>query len=243
MSEVEIRDFVEEFARVRLTHILRRLDELEAGQMDAEPLVSESSTDWTDPSLLAESGVDPSWIAALHDPGTVYLHIDTAVDGNWPLVARYVAFALLSGKQARVILPLLKGKRRPKKTSTGHPVTRELLAEEVQRLNRILRWAATSTVDWNLFRRYQSHVRIHGGSQNALAIVGATGAALAVTEALEEIAPGRIIDVLGARLPSETRTPVQIHAHALARTGIAEGPLRALLLDNGRAVVFAEVYP
>jgi hypothetical protein len=69
--------------------------------------------------------------------------------------------------------------------------------------------------------------------------VGAAGAALAVAEAIEEVGPGRVVDMVGERLPARVRTPAEIYSHSLARTGGVEGTLRALLLDNGRAVVFA----
>lgn len=237
MSYDEVQRFVGDLALVRLAFIVGRLDALQASGGVPRVLESEASVDWSDPFLLRESGVEPSWIAGLHDPGSIYLHIDTADGGDWSRVARYREAAFLSDKQERVLLPLLRLANRPRE-SRGRAVTREDIAQHVRRLNALLHWAAAASADWEAFRLYQAHVNIHGASQNVAASVGADGAALAIWDAIQELAPDKVAGTYGRQLPAAIRAPVAIARYRAERPRGEAAALRAILLDNGRAIVF-----
>lgn len=231
MSTEEIRLFVEDLALTRLTLIMRELHELSTTATARTELRSETGADWSDASLLSQSGVEADWTVGLADPGSVYLHCSTALRGDWSLVRRYCEAAFLTEKQERVLLPYLRLARRPR-------VADDLILAGVQQLNRILHRAVSYTVDWETFQLYRAHIRIHGASQNESANVGADGASLAIIDAIEEIAPGRVVDSHGARIPAGIRTPVEVARYRSERPRGSFASLRAILLDNGRAIAF-----
>jgi hypothetical protein len=212
------------------------LNSLEHDDSGDRPPSSEEGVDWTDQSRLRLSGVDPDWLAGLADPGEFYLHIDTVTHGDWRLVSRYLDLALLSPKQRDVLFPLLKRARPPsaeaRTAADGSP-----LAEECQRLNGLLQWARESGMTWRVFGRYQKHVNIHGASQNVAARIGEIGARIAIMEALTEAAPDTIADVYGDEIPGNVRHPIELYEY-LYGTGQKRDPVRALLLKDGRGVVF-----
>jgi hypothetical protein len=231
-DEEEVKAFVEDFVIVRLTHIVGRLLALEDANGPAPTPREGPQLDWHDPLLLAESGVDLGWIADMADPAEAYLHVEAAMHGDSELVSQYLDMAFLSTKQRPVLFPVLRQARRPANTP------RKALAEEAQRLNRILRWAAESGMTRGTFSRYREHVAIHGASQNVIARVGEIGARLAVRDAIEEIGADQIVDACGDPLPEDVRTPIEVYRHYYERSS-PERAVSALLLRNGRAVVFA----
>jgi hypothetical protein len=233
-SPDEVPRFIEDFARVRLKYISRQLAALDSTAGAGLSPAPETMRDWQAPDGLRESGVDPAWIAGTTDPGNLYLHARTAIDGDWFHVAHYLAMAFLSDKQARVLFPLLSRRRR-QRTIRGLAIPRAEFAAEVQRLNRLLHWAAAMGLEPKSFARYKAHLRIHGASQNLVARVGSAGAILAIVDAISELG-GEIASSCGPLIPATARTPVELADYLFEQRG--ELP-RAILLTNGRAVVFS----
>lgn len=225
-SDEETLAFVEAFAKVRLKGTISRL--LRA---DPRRLFHQSDDwlqpDWTDPRKLALSGIRPEAVAKHPDPESLYLHIDTAMAAGHPTLRVYLGMTGLSDKQCRVMFPILYRARTP---ADGNE-----LATEVQRLNGWLDWVRAEGVDPSIFPVYQRYIGIHGASLNSGGQVGAAGAAIAFHDALEDIGPGRIVDRVGGFVPAPVRTPLEVY------DWLADGgrPPKALLLDNGRAIVFS----
>ena len=113
---------------------------------------------------------------------------------------------------------------------------------EVPRLNAWLAWSRAEGITAALFGDYQKHLRIHGASQNAGGAVGAAGGSIAIFDAIQEIAPGIPLDILGGLPRPGQRDPIAVDSF-LRQHGIApesnERPLKCILLPNHRAVVFA----
>lgn len=225
-SDEEALAFVEAFAKVRLKGIILQL--LHA---DPQAAIHRSDDrlqpDWNDPHKLALSGIRPEIVTEHPDPESLYLHIDTATAADRAAIRAYLGMTGLSDKQRRVMFPILCGTRTPAESDE--------LAMEVQRLNGWLDWVRAEGVDPSIFPVYQRHIGIHGASQNRGGQVGAAGAAIAFHDALEDIGPGRIVDCVGGLVPAEVRTPLEVYDWL---AGGGKLP-KALLLDNGRAIVFS----
>ena len=86
------------------------------------------------------------------------------------------------------------------------------------------------------FITYQRNLGLHGRAQNISGAVGAAGAAIAFVDAVNEIQPGAIMDTVGEVTPIKVRSPKDVFEW---RATGANRTLRALLLNNGRAIVFA----
>jgi hypothetical protein len=190
---------------------------------------------WSDSDGLQTSGVDPSWITDLEDPGEVYVHAESAEYGEWSKVRDALTRSLLSDKQQRILFPVLSRDRRPTALG-GVPVTSEDLRREVGRLNGFLHAALAFGADLRRFQIYQADLRIHGASQNFSGRIGTVGAVVAVLDALRELDPAAVSDVLGTELPEHVRTPLDIYEYL--RTEGVDIP-RAMLLRNHRAIIFS----
>lgn len=225
-SDEEAQTFVAAFAKVRLKGIISQLRQAVSR---AESLPSETlfHLDWTDPHKLALSGILPEAITEHPAPESLYLHIDAAMTAGQQAIRAYLGMTGLSDKQRRVLFPILAGNKTP--------IDGDDLAAEVQRLNAWLDWVRDEGVDPSIFPVYQRYIGIHGASQNKGGQVGAAGAAIAFQDALEEIAPGRIVDYAGDVIPALVRTPLEV-SDWLAGGGKLP---KALLLNNGRAIVFS----
>jgi hypothetical protein len=226
-SEAEILSFVEAFAKVRLKDIIGKLTQppptavIEADERTTAP-------DWADVAKLRISGIEPAAVADRAKPEQNYLHIDTAVNASQKAVEIYLAMTGLSDKQRSEIFPTLSRRDRRRRQA-------ELLIAEVQRLNAWLDWVRRQHIDPLVFTAYHRHLSIHGAGQNVGGHIGSVGATIAFTEALNEIDPRAIRDRVGDIPPLMVRSPEEIYDYLNAgRTS-----LRALLLTNGRAVLFA----
>lgn len=225
-SHAEVTAFIEAFAVVRLDAIIEALKPPPAAVAAAKAI----HPDWTDPAKLAESGVGSGAVDADVVAGRKYLHIDVAAS---PSAAGHHARELflgmsgLSDKQQRALHPLLYG---------SPPYDRPRLSGEVRTLNARLDWVRARGLDPMLFITYQQSLSIHGMTQNLTGQVGALGGALSFIEAIEELKPGAIVDMVGKPPPAGQRSPMQL-ARWLA--GGDDRNIKSILLGNGRALVFS----
>ena len=234
-SPGEVRTFIRDFALVRLQYVITALQQLAAtGTLPDEP-APHFDVDWNDESGLQLSGILPGWPDGIADPSTVFLHAQVALSGKANVVFRYLDRTLLSLKQRHVLFPSLGAKKMVAAAPKSQAV-RDLILEEVPRLNEMLFLAKRSGMDWDRFKVYQAHLKVHGASQNVGGSIGTQGGILAVVDALREISPQCIEDWVGEPLPADVRTPVQIYNHISLQPN--SGP-RAVLLANHRAVIFA----
>lgn len=220
----EVQAFVETFARITVRTIQDRL-----GAPLAEAAAAEQAVhpDWTDGAKLAASGLSMEQIDSEARLGRKYLHIDVATHPAG-LRARQLFLGLtgLSDKQQKVIFPTLKSAR-----PAG-----EALEPEISKLNAWLDEVRADGFDPSNFVTYQRAIGLHGSVQNLSGAIGAAGAVVTFVDALEQLAPGCIIDHVGELPPKDVRTPGDVYAW------LSAGPNRttkALLLSNKRAVVFA----
>lgn len=226
-DESEILAFVEGFAKLRLKGIIAQLA-APAPMAPVERSQDIIKPNWGDTALLEASGIEPSAIAGRDDPELMYLHIDMALQGPRATIDVYLGMTGLSDKQRRAVFPALSRVAR----GAGN---RQAVERDTRRLNAWLDWVRSEGVDPAVFPTYHRHLGIHGASQNVGGKVGSAGATLAFMEALEEIMPGRIVDMTGSSLPPHVRTPLEIHGWL---EGGGQVP-RSILLDNRRAIVFS----
>jgi hypothetical protein len=184
--------------------------------------------DWDDPAKLLESGLCAAQVDANTRAGRRYLHIDVAASPAG-LRARhlFLGFTGLSDKQQKTLFPGLKSRSLSNRLA---------LSAEVARLNRWLDDVRADGFDPAAFITYQRSIGIHGRTQNLSGAIGAAGAAIAFVDAIRELQPDAIIDTVGELCPASVRSPEQVYSW------LGEAPnrtVRALLLKNGRAVVFA----
>lgn len=217
--------FIEAFARINVEVIRRTLGspvaEIERAEQGLEP-------DWDDLRLLAESGLDPARVDEATRAGTRYLHIDVAASGSGSQATRlFLDFTGLSAKLQRTLFPVLSS--RP-----GHDRAR--LSREVRRLNAWLDWVRRDGFDPSAFVTYQRGIAIHGRTQNLTGAIGATGAAIAFIDAIRELDAAVVIDHVGDLPPPEVRSPSDVFDW---RESNPNATIKALLLRNGRALVFA----
>lgn len=221
-SPEEIAFFIEAFARVCIRRIMRMMGPPAAAAWPPVP-----TAHWTDAEKLAESGVpDPA-------PGTTpwqsYLHVDVGRTAPQSLLDRYVAMTGVSEKQKRTLTPLLS-------SSTGRRLASNsaALPTEVRSLNIWLSWVRTQGFEAERFIDYQRGITIHRNSQKVSGQVGHVGAVCALLDAVDEISSAAIVDMDGAHVNVETRTPEQILDWIDAGGKVPQ----AVLLSNGRAVAF-----
>jgi hypothetical protein len=230
-SHEEAVAFMEAFARVRLAGITKALSAPMREAIEAE---DEISPDWQNVQLLSESGIDPAELAVTNHPEKIFLHIDVAASRAKAIISVFLDMTGLSDKQRSDLYPWLS-------TQKGD-VDRDTLSGEVRRLNRHLAWVRTTGVQPETFLAYHRHLGIHGSSQNFSGQVGAMGAAICFIDALNEISPGCVVEVVGTS-PSELldRSPEAIAGYLTNGTkkDVAARQIRALVLANGRFVVFS----
>ena len=221
-SPAECAAFVEAFARLTVQFIKHRLgsplDEAAAKEQALSP-------DWDDEEKLASSGLTAIQIDAEARAGRKYLHVDAA-RGPYPVRAAFLALTGLSDKQRKLLFPVLRARSKP---------TIEALAPELQRLNAWLDDVRTDGFNLSQFVAYQRALSIHGAGQNLSGAIGAAGAVIAFRDAIEELAPGAIVDTVGELPPVAPTNPTELMTWMSA----PERVVRTLLLANGRAVVFA----
>ncbi|MET3409503.1 hypothetical protein [Methylobacterium sp. 1030] len=220
-SQDEINAFIAAFARVRIRRIVN-LSEPPAG--DTWPMVP--TVDWTDESKLRASGLGK---LNNHEPWKRWLHIDIALGPDQKLVDRYVTMTGVSDKQSRAIFPLLSSSTVRRAAGNASAVKRE-----VRELNGWLHWVRNQKFDPTRFVDYHKNLKTHGNTQNVSGAVGHVGAVCAFLDALDEIAPGSVVNMDGVHVDAETRSPERILAWIDAGGKVP----RAALLSNGRAVAF-----
>lgn len=217
--------FIEAFAKVNVGMIRRRLGAPAAEVVEAERAIH---PDWDDPDLLRESGIDPRRVDAEARAGRRYLHISVAASrGGIPATKLFLDFTGLSLKLQKTLFPALSSRSRQ---------DRARLSAEVARLNAWLDWVREGGFDPAAFVTYQRSVGIHGGTQNLTGAIGATGAAIAFIDAIRGVDARAIADHAGEMPPAGVRSPQEIFDW---REANGDATLKALLLRNGRALVFA----
>jgi hypothetical protein len=224
-SHAEAVAFIEAFARINVEVIRRAL-----GSPIAEIVQAERSLqpDWDDPKLLAESGLEPEQVDEVTRAGTRYLHVDVAASGSGSEATKlFLGSTGLSLKLQKSLFPAL---------SSRPPHDRARLSREVSRLNAWLDWVRRDGFQPSAFVTYQRSIRIHGKTQNLTGAIGATGAAIAFIDAIRELDPSAMVDHVGELPPQDVRSPAEI---VQWRENNPNATVKALLLQNGRALVFA----
>ncbi|GAA0571912.1 hypothetical protein GCM10009416_08180 [Craurococcus roseus] len=224
-SHKEAVAFIEAFARVNIEVIRRGL-----GTPAAEVARAERGLrpDWDDPHRLLESGIHPEQVDEDVRAGTRHLHIDVAASASGVRATRaFLALTGLSAKLQSTLFPEL---------SSQPPRDRARLSEEVVRLNAWLRWVRGGGFDPTAFITYQRSLTTHGKTQNLTGAIGATGAAIAFLDAIRGLDAAAVVDHAGEMPPARVRSPQEISDWRAAN---AKATLKALLLRNGRALVFA----
>ena len=232
-SPEEIRAFVDAFSKVRLRYIARAIAASQA-RLPPRAATSVTGPDWTDLAKLTRSGLKADLLVG--DPPYDWLHVDVAADrAGREEVQRLLAATCLSDKQRKAIFPALN------RTTIG-PATVAARIAEVPRLNAWLAWSLSEGISPEAFGSYQKHLSIHGASQNAGGAVGAAGAAIAILDAIREVAPEAELDLDGVLPPHGAQDPVSVDTF-LRERGIApessDRPLKSILLPSRRAVIFA----
>lgn len=221
----EMIAFIEAFARVNVDVIRTRLFVPAAEATDAERLID---PDWSDGEALSESGVPVLAVDEAAKAGTKYLHIDVAMDRRGhPATGLFLGLTGLSDKLRKSLFPIL---------STRGRTDRGAVAAEVRRLNAWLDWVRRDDFDPAAFITYQAGIKTHGQTQNLTGAIGATGAAIAFVDAIRATDPDAIVDHAGPMSPASVRSPTDIFEW---RRSTPDPTLKALLLANGRALVFA----
>lgn len=224
-TPAEARAFVEAFAQLTV-HFIR--DALAAPFVEVADTQSDLQPDWDDPARLAESGLRVDQIDQPTRAGKRYLHIDVAaLPAGKEARSRFLSLTGLSDKLQKTLFPLLRSRA---------PQNRAELGQEVIRLNAWLDDVRAETFDPTAFVLYQRGIGVHGQTQNLTGAIGAAGAAIAFIDAIRRWSPDAIIDTVGILPPDDVRSPQQIYAW---RKAGEDRIVKALLLSNGRAVVFA----
>lgn len=219
-----------DFARVRLIDVI---DGIGGGSpvdlaARAEEVVS---PDWDDFGRLEASGLTPDDVTPESRNGKTYLHVDLAAAS---LVARraFLEMSGLSDKQKRDIFPALY--------SSSLSVDPDQLSAEVSKLNSHMMWLRANGANVELFPTYHRALAVHGRTQNTSGAVGAMGAALTFIDAIEECDRHAIVDVVGSPPPRSASgrlaNPEGIYRWMKAKP---RSTIKALLLRNGRALVFS----
>ncbi len=224
-TAAESHAFIEAFAKVTVSHIR---DAIGTPLMEVAAAEEDLTPNWDDPAKLVESGVAAAMVDADTRAGKRYLHIDVAASPNGARARQlFLGLTGLSDKQQRTLYPALRSRT---------PVDRERLSLEVARLNSWLDELRVDGFDPAMFITYQRSIGIHGQTQNLSGAIGAAGAVIAFVDAIRELQPDAIVDSVGELSPPHVRSPTEVY-HWLR--GSEDRTVRALLLKNGRAVVFA----
>lgn len=224
-SHEEAVAFIEAFAKVNVGLIRRRLGAPAVEVVEAERAIH---PDWDDPDLLRESGIAPDRVDADVRAGRRYLHISVAASrGGIPATKIFLDFTGLSLKLQKTLFPALSSRLRQ---------DRGRLSAKVSRLNAWLDWVRADGFDPAAFVTYQRSIGIHGGTQNLTGAIGATGAAIAFIDAIRGVDRGAIADHAGEMPPAGVQSPQEVFDW---REANGDATLKALLLRNGRALVFA----
>ena len=221
----EMINFIEAFARVNVDVIRAQLETPAVEALDAERAIE---PDWSDHAKLAESGILLDAVDDAARGGAKYLHIDVALHPKGlSATALFLGQSGLSDKLRKSLFPVLSTRRR-----TDRPA----IVAETRRLNAWLDWVRRDGFDPRSFLLYQAGIKTHGRTQNLTGAIGATGAAIAFVDAIRASDPDAIIDHVGPMPPATIRSPMEIFNW---RRSAPDPTLKALLLSNGRALVFA----
>lgn len=224
-TAAEAQAFVDAFARVTVKFVR---DSIGKPLVEAAAAEQAQAPDWDSAEKLAASGLTPGQIDQAARAGRKYLHIDAAAKKEGKAArGLFLGLAGLSAKQRRAVFPLL---------SSSPPYDSKDLSVEVARLNQWLDEIRAEGFDPANFVAYQRALAIHGQTQNLSGAIGAAGAAIAFVDAIREWWPDAIVDTVGEVPPENVRSPSQIYDWQRAGK---DRTLKALLLKNGRAVVFA----
>lgn len=223
-SADEALSFIEAFAKINIDVIRHGL-----GSPIAEVVHSSLVThpDWDDAFLLEGSGLTIAQVDDSTRAGMRYLHIDVALAPSGTEARKlFLGFTGLSLKLQRSLFPELSAQK---------PKDLKRLTKELASLNAWLDWVRRDNFDPAAFITYQRSLGIHGKTQNLSGAIGALGAALAFIDALKQLNPDSIVDSVGDIPPDTVRSPQQIFTWLQS----GKATVKALLLKNGRALVFA----
>lgn len=224
-TQEELLAFIEAFARISVSCVKRDL----SGPAVNTGNYHVSALNWTDLALLNESGLTEEQVADQTSATNNYLHIDVACASNGrEIKRRFLDYTGLSPKQQKTIFPSLFAARPPR--------DRLMISREVARLNAWLDWIRTDGFNPQSFITYRRSLEIHGRTQNLSGAIGATGAVIAFVDAIKQLNPDAIIGHVGDIPPANVRSPQEIFDW---RERNPNHVTKALLLVNGRALVFA----
>ena len=223
-SADEALSFIEAFAKINIDVIRQGL-----GAPIAEVVHKslEICPDWDDVRRLEESGLTIAQVDNSTRTGMRYLHIDVALAPSG-IEARklFLGFTGLSLKLQKSLFPELSARK---------PKDLKRLTQELASLNAWLDWVRRNDFDPAAFITYQRSLGIHGQTQNLSGAIGAAGAAIAFIDALRQRNRDAIVDSVGDIPPDTVRSPQQVFNWLQS----GKAPVKALLLKNGRALVFA----
>jgi hypothetical protein len=222
-NDVEVLAFVEAFAKLNITFIQRELTELVTFSIGDIPAL-----DWDCSDRLTLSGISSGKINETVRSGIRYLHIDLAVDKDAGQAKKFFLLSTgLSEKLQRSIFPELYANR---------VSDIEALSKEVIRLNSWLDSVRQNDFDPMKFFQYQQCLAIHGRTQNLSGTIGAIGATVAFFDAIQSLCSSSIASMDGELPPPTMRSPAQIYEWSHVGKN---KPAKAILLHNGRALVFS----
>ncbi len=223
----EIRTFIGDFAMISIEVIKKRL----MAEHALVAVVTQSvHPDWDDATKLQESGLTAAQVDDLTRKGLRYLHIDLAMSPAGADARRlFLDYTGLSDKQRGALFPALN-------SAIPASIGKADVSAEVRWLNGWLDWVRLDGFDPSAFIAYRKSVTTHGNTQNLSGAIGATGAAIAFIDAINEIRTGSIVEAVGELPPPSVRSPKDVYEW---RKGGLNRTIKALLLDNGRAIVFA----
>ncbi len=222
----ETAAFIEAFAQITVACVKT---DLLAPIPPPRPTPAAPALDWTNQTLLTESGLTAVQVAAAAVAESRYLHIDLAcAPAGRTAKGRFLDFTGLSPKQQKTLFPALCAAKPPSDRAT--------VSREVVRLNAWLDWIRADGFDPVAFIRYRQNLETHGRTQNVSGSIGATGAVIAFVDAIRELNAAAIIDNAGDIPPAGVKSPLEVFEW---REGNPNATTKALLLHNGRALVFA----
>ena len=233
MSKAEIRKYAGDFSGALVQMALARTREVDVETEGVGQKFDRigAGLDWGDVGQLSTVGIDGAWLREVPLPHRVFMHPDFIThDARWEFVHDYLAISMVSDKMRHIIFPNLTKSRKP-----GIASLQQLL-DEASLLNRYLRLVAESDLPGDRIVTYTGDLKTHGRNQNHTGEIGATGAVVAVWDALAELSPGAVSDTYGTMPPYADNYPGSI-ARQMRSAGYAKP--ESILLSSGRAVVFS----
>ncbi|WP_272700874.1 hypothetical protein [Desulfovibrio sp. Fe33] len=231
-SPDEILAFIEAFARITVGNIKNSLST--SIKNTHSDLGNQIPLNWTESSILKACGLSAKQVG--NDPEQAaerYLHIQTACTTSKYATAikkHFLKCTGLSKKQQKTLFPQLVAAKPSQDTKA--------ISQEVARLNEWLDWVRVGDFQPENFDVYRQNIKTHGQTQNVSGAIGTAGAVIAFVDAIRHLNPNAIVDSVGEIPPPNVRSPQEI-SDWRTRIGTTKSITKALLLKNGRSLVFA----